>query len=234
MNNDYIICPSCNRNLKRNPSHINYNCYCPLCGQAIRVSGYECYIRNEDDQGTLELRNELQSTMQNADWYNALHFAFQIHSITKDKNDWIVVAEIMFQQYMASTQLYHAYLALFGILESGIETIIKEESYYTNELKHLQMFLGLIPFDEVQAYEYICNHKPASVELNEYFSNFLRASIISAKCGRKNPELETDPRVIPSIIAFANSYGIKYKKGKNYKPLQIKHIKKKMYIIDKD
>ena len=210
MSNEYITCISCNSQLKRNISNDNFDCFCPICGSAIHITGSQCLPSVPPTPiipDTSRLRSDLKLHIEYERWRYAHRTSCEIADITDDDKDWTIVLECAYFDWIGRGALGPAYVNLYYLLKKP-EPFIRKRDFYLDEMYKLKQTLGVKNFQKEQVYDYMCSHCPENMDLSKYAGVFCYYAILMSKVGKDYGELKTSPKVIPHIKAFAKYYGI--------------------------
>ena len=207
----YIINCSCGESTVKELERSDKTFCCPKCGIITQIRHHknthiwdeEIYVEPIENPEAFYIN--VPSYFERGLSYETKTIAQRVFEATQDEHDRIVALECTYTDFMIRSILTHAYIPLWLIVRSPIDTVLNDKSFYESELDKMKVVVGATCCDEETFKEifhrFLMSHKPKGSSYKEYASDFCRSAITVSRCG--NAEYPTSVHNVPFIKNYA-------------------------------
>ncbi len=205
--NDKISCVSCRTVLPRNVNNTEFDCYCPVCGERMKVSGDEVdFFVNfftDHTERPVDYRNRLRDFVSAGDWRSAHKLALELKARMPVIEGIELLGEINYHIYREIPDLCRSYIFLKAA-SFAERPVIETQEYYQRDLAAFDCMAGVREFDAEAVSALIKRCKPADADYEEFAVNFCSSAIFLAKPAKKMRLARINPCVRSDIFDYAS------------------------------
>ena len=207
----YIVNCSCGESTIKELEKSDKTFCCPKCGKITQLRHHrnthawdeEIYV--EPIEKPEDFYKNVPSYFERDLSYETKTMAQKVFKAAQSEHNSIVAIECIYRDSMIRSMLTHAYISLWLIVSSPIDTVLNDKSFYESELLKMKVIVGAISCNEKMFKEifhhYLIIHKPRKISYKQYASDFCRSAIMVST--RANSKYPTSICNVPFIKNYA-------------------------------
>ncbi len=205
--NDKIICVSCRTVLPRNVNNTDFDCYCPVCGERMKVSGDKVDLFEDcsadHTEPSMDIRSQLRDCVKAGDRQSIDKLMLELKSRMSVVEGIELLGEVNYHIYRQIPELCRSYIFLKAA-SLAENPVIETQEYYRHDLAAFDCMSGVREFDPEAVSALIKRCKPEDADYEEFAVNFCSSAIFLAKSAKKMRLARINPRVRSDIFDYAS------------------------------